>query len=91
MCILLVYSTNLPFDFLPGELPRAKFFGPAFRLLFFFKNYFLRIVIDRDEPIDIDKCVEVTNVINPLLDDIDFIEESYILDITTKEKGGSYE
>ena len=55
------------------------------------QNYFLRIVIDRDEPIDIDKCVEVTNVINPLLDDIDFIDDSYILDITTKEKGGRYE
>ena len=55
------------------------------------QNYFLRIVIDRDEPIDIDKCVEVTNVINPLLDDIDFIDESYILDITTKEKGGNNE
>ena len=54
-------------------------------------NYFLRIVIDRDEPIDIDRCVEVTNVINPLLDDIDFMDDSYILDITTKEKGGSYE
>ena len=54
-------------------------------------NYFLRIVIDRDEPIDIDKCVEVTNVINPLLDNIDYIDDSYILDITTKEKGGSYE
>ena len=53
--------------------------------------YYLRIVIDRDEPIDLDKCVEVTNVINPLLDDIDFIDESYILDITTKEKGGSNE
>ena len=52
---------------------------------------FLRIVIDRDEPIDIDKCVEVTNVINPLLDDIDFIDDSYILDITTKEKGGNNE
>ena len=51
-------------------------------------NYFLRIVIDRDEPIDIDKCVEVTNVINPLLDNIDFMDDSYILDITTKEKGG---
>ena len=50
--------------------------------------YYLRIVIDRDEPIDLDKCVEVTNVINPLLDDIDFIDDSYILDITTKEKGG---
>ena len=54
-------------------------------------NYFLRIVIDREEPIDIDKCVEVTNVINPLLDNIDFIDDSYILDITTKEKGGSNE
>ena len=53
--------------------------------------YYLRIVIDRDEPIDLDKCVEVTNVINPLLDNIDFIDDSYILDITTKEKGGSNE
>ena len=53
--------------------------------------YYLRIVIDRDEPIDLDKCVEVTNVINPLLDDIDFMDDSYILDITTKEKGGNNE
>lgn len=50
-------------------------------------NLFLRIVIDRDEIIDIDKCVEVTNVINPLLDKADLIEESYILDVSTKEKG----
>ena len=54
-------------------------------------NYFLRIVIDREEPIDIDKCVEVTHVINPLLDNVDGMDDSYILDITTKEKGGSYE
>ncbi len=50
-------------------------------------NYFLRIVIDRDEAIDIDKCVEVTDVINPLLDTADFISDSYILDVSTKEKG----
>ena len=50
-------------------------------------NYFLRIVIDRDEIIDIDTCVEVTNVINPLLDEADFITDSYILDVSTKEKG----
>ncbi len=50
-------------------------------------NYFLRIVIDRDEPIDIDTCVEVTNVINPLLDKADITENSYILDVSTKEKG----
>ena len=50
-------------------------------------NLFLKIVIDRDEIIDIDKCVEVTNVINPLLDEADLIEESYTLDVSTKEKG----
>ena len=50
-------------------------------------NYFLRITIDADDIIDIDKCVEVTEAINPLLDEIDFIKDSYILDITTKEKG----
>ena len=44
-------------------------------------NLFLRIVID------IDKCVEVTNIINPLLDEADLIKESYILDVSTKEKG----
>ena len=54
-------------------------------------NYFLRIVIDRDEIIDIDTCVEVTNIINPLLDRADFISDSYILDVSTKEKGGSNE
>lgn len=54
-------------------------------------NYFLRIVIDRDEVIDIDTCVDVTNVINPLLDKADFISDSYILDVSTKEKGGKDE
>ena len=50
-------------------------------------NYFLRIVIDRDKPIDIDTCVEVTNVINPLLYEANIIDDSYILDISSKEKG----
>lgn len=50
-------------------------------------NLFLRIVIDRDEIIDVDTCVEVTNIINPLLDEANLIEESYMLDVSTKEKG----
>ena len=54
-------------------------------------NYFLRIVIDADKIIDIDTCVEVTNIINPLLDEADFISDSYILDVSTKEKGGKNE
>lgn len=52
-------------------------------------NLFLRIVIDRDEIIDLDKCVEVTNIINPLLDEADLIKESYTLDVSTKEKGSN--
>ena len=54
-------------------------------------NNFLRIVIDAVDTIDIDTCVEVTNVINPLLDDADIISDSYILDVSTKEKGGKNE
>ena len=50
-------------------------------------NYFLRIVIDRDVPIDVDTCVSVTHIVDPLLDQVDFIKDSYILDISSKEKG----
>ena len=50
-------------------------------------NYFLRIIIDSEEGIDIDKCVEVTKIVNPLLDEADLIEESYTLEIWSKEKG----
>ena len=54
-------------------------------------NNFLRIVIDADDTIDIDTCVEVTNIINPILDDALVISDSYILDVSTKEKGGKNE
>ena len=37
-------------------------------------NNFLRITIDREMPIDVDNCVEVTNIINPILD------ENYIIE-----------
>ncbi|MBQ6494468.1 MAG: hypothetical protein IJI49_00530 [Bacilli bacterium] len=50
-------------------------------------NKFLRIVIDRDKVIDIDTVVEVTNVVNKILDKNDIISDSYILDISSKEKG----
>ena len=53
-------------------------------------NY-LRISIDKEPFINIDDCVEVTNLVNPILDEHDFIEDAYILDISSIEKGGSYE
>ena len=52
------------------------------------QNYFLRIVIDRDEPLDIDKVVDVTNVISPLLDKANLIDDPYTLEVWSKEKGG---
>ena len=50
-------------------------------------NNFLRIVIDRVKAIDIDTVVSVTKIVNPILDENDIINEGYILDISSKEKG----
>lgn len=50
-------------------------------------NYFLRVVIDKKGIIDVEDCVTVTRIIDPLLDTVDFITDSYILDVCSKEKG----
>jgi len=49
--------------------------------------YFLRIVLDKTGGIDMDTIVEATNVINPIIDELDPYEESYILDVLSKERG----
>ena len=54
-------------------------------------NNFLKIVIDRDRIIDIDTVVDVTRVVNDILDNEDIISDSYILDISSKEKGDNNE
>lgn len=48
---------------------------------------FLRIVLDKVNGIDLDTIVLATNVINPIIDTFDFVDDSYILDIISKEKG----
>ena len=50
-------------------------------------NYFLRVVIDKKGIIDIEDCVTVTRLIDPMLDTVDYITDSYILDVCSKEKG----
>ncbi|MBQ2946394.1 MAG: hypothetical protein IJE04_00890 [Bacilli bacterium] len=50
-------------------------------------NYFLRVVIDKNGVIDVEDCVVVTRLIDPMLDTIDYITDSYILDVCSKEKG----
>lgn len=50
-------------------------------------NYFLRVIIDKKGTIDVEDCVNVTHIIDPLLDVVDYITDSYILDVCSKEKG----
>lgn len=44
-------------------------------------DWFLRIWIDRDEPLDIQTCEEATRAINPILDAADPIVQSYYLEL----------
>lgn len=51
-------------------------------------NYnFLRIELDKVNGIDLDTIVAATDIINPIIDKLDLIDDSYILDIVSKEKG----
>ncbi len=48
---------------------------------------FLRVIIDKEGIITVDDCVKVSKLINPILDEEDPIEDNYILDVCSKEKG----
>lgn len=47
----------------------------------------LSIVLDKVGGIDLDTIVEATNIINPIVDENDFTDEAYILDVVSKERG----
>lgn len=48
---------------------------------------FLRICLDSEKTIDLDLIVKATNIINPLVDKANIINEEYHLDIYGKSKG----
>ena len=50
-------------------------------------TYFLRVIIDKEGIITVEDCSRVTRLINPILDLEDPIEEGYILDVCSMEKG----
>lgn len=52
---------------------------------------FLRVIIDKEGFITVDDCVVVCRLINPILDENDPIDENYILDVCSKEKGSEYD
>ena len=47
------------------------------------KEYYLRIVIDKREGIDINDCEKVNNAINDILDEADYIKEQYFLEVSS--------
>lgn len=49
--------------------------------------YFLRVIIDKIGGVNIEDCVNVSRLINPILDKEDPISEGYILDVCSKESG----
>ena len=51
----------------------------------------LSIVLDKVGGIDLDTIVYATNIINPIVDDYDFTDDSYILDVVSKERGDKNE
>ena len=49
----------------------------------------MRIIIDKASIIDLDTVVEATHIINKLLDESNIIDERFILDVSSKEKGSN--
>ncbi len=47
------------------------------------KDYYLRIIIDKPDGIDINDCEKVNNAINDILDEADYIKEQYFLEVSS--------
>lgn len=47
------------------------------------KDYFLRVFIDNEDGIDLNDCEKVSNEINSLLDNADYIKEQYFLEVSS--------
>jgi ribosome maturation factor RimP len=50
------------------------------------QNY-LRVVIDANDVIDIDRVVQATKIIDPAIEKADLVKDEYILDVYAKSKG----
>ncbi len=48
---------------------------------------YLRIIIDKEGFVTSEDCVKATKIINPIIDNANIIDESYVLDVCSKERG----
>lgn len=51
----------------------------------------LTIVLDSKDMIDLKTVVKATRILNPIVDELDFIKDAYTLDVYAKEKGDENE
>lgn len=51
------------------------------------KYNFLTVEVDKVNGMDMDSIVLATNIINPVVDEMDITDDSYILDVISKERG----
>lgn len=51
------------------------------------KDKYLRVVLDADDIIDIDRVVKATKIIDPIIEKMNLIDSEYILDVYAKSKG----
>lgn len=47
----------------------------------------LEVVLDSDDYLDLKTVVKITRILNPIIDELNFIDGSYTLDVYAKEKG----
>ncbi len=51
------------------------------------KDTYLRVVIDAEDIIDIERVVKATKIIDPVIEKMNLIDGEYILDVYAKPKG----
>ena len=50
------------------------------------KDNYLRVVIDAEDMIDVERVVKATKIIDPIIEKMNLIEGEYILDVYAKSK-----
>ena len=78
-------------ELLKGKLDELNLFVDSVVLEKEDNNLFLRICLDSKDIIDLDKVVKATNIINPIIDEADLIDEKYVLEVYGKSKGSDNE
>lgn len=51
------------------------------------KYHFLTVTLDKVGGIDLEMIVDVTKIVNKVVDDANITDDSYILDVVSKERG----